>query len=327
MRTLLLGCLALVACSVPVPEVGPTSSTVVTTSSTLPAATTTTAASATTTTTVAPALAGVTPTGVIVPIRAEGAGRYVVGTPCASSVVIAADDLTRLDPVEVLLDPGHGGDIETGSVGPNGVREADLNLDVARRLQEWLDEHGIPSALTRDGDYRMAIAARVELATALQPRLFVSIHHNAGSIAPADQPGTIVFHQHDDPESRRAAGLAYEEMLAVFEPLDLPWVNSLEPGAFAAIRATDGLDAYGVLRRNPVPAILTEALFLQNAAEAEALATDEVQVLEVEALGRAIERFLTTADTGSGLRDAEVYDFPVSATGGTAGCVDPDLGV
>ena len=109
-------------------------------------------------------------------------------------------------------------------------------------------------------------------------------------------------------------------------PLDLPWVASNPPGATAAVRGSDGQDAYGVLRLNyPVPAVLTEALFLQNGPEAEALATEEVQDLEVEALTTAIQRFLETDDPGSGQYGPLVYDFPVSSTGGTDGCVDPEL--
>ncbi len=270
-------------------------------------------------------VAGITPTGIVVTIRASGAGRHIVGTPCANSAVV--EDLEPIHPVDIVIDPGHGGDVETGSVGANGLREADLNLTVARKLRDWLADEDISSVLTRDGDYRMAIRARVELTQAIQPKLFVSVHHNAGDISAWDEPGTIVFHQAEDDESRRAAGLLYEELVSALAPLDLPWVASNPPGATAAVRGSDGFDAYGVLRLNyPVPAVLTEAMFLQNRPEAEALATEEVQDLEVEALGAAIVRFLETDDEGTGHYDPLVYNFPVSATGGTDGCVDPDLG-
>lgn len=304
----------------PDPSTSPTS----TSGPTTTAESTTTQPPPTTTTTAPSALAGFTPTGVVVPILAEGAGRVVVGTPCAARAVLT--ELEPVGPVDVLIDPGHGGDVETGAVGRNGLREADLNLTVSEGLASWLAERGVNALLTRTGDYRMAIRARAELAQAVAPRLLISIHHNAGSIGPADEPGTIVFHQVDDEASRRAAGLAYEELVAALEPLDLPWVNSWEPGAFAAVRDRDGRDAYGILRLTyPIPAILTEALFLQNPPEAEALATEEVQALEVEALGRAIVRFLETDESGSGFRDPEVYTFAVSSTGGTDGCIDPDL--
>lgn len=326
LAVLAAGCSALAVPDPPEPP-GPaaSTSTAEASPSTAPEPTTTRSTPpSTTTTTPADALAGFTPTGVVVPVFAEGAGRFVVGTPCAERAVLT--DLEPVGPVDVLIDPGHGGEVETGAVGPNGLREADLNLTVSRRLEGWLEERGVSALLTRTGDYRMAIRARAELARTVSPRLLVSVHHNAGSIGPADEPGTIVFHQVDDEASRRAAGLAYEELVAALAPLDLPWVNSLEPGAFAAVRERDGRDAYGILRLTyPIPAILTEALFLQNPPEAEALASEAVQALEVEALGRAIVRFLDTDEPGSGFRDPEVYTFSVSSTGGTDGCVDPDL--
>lgn len=328
-RPLLLAlAVLLVACTGGGPVVEPFTTTTDTASTSPAASTPSTAATTTTTTTTpvadAPTVAGISPTGVVVTVRNEAAGRYVVGTPCFEAAVLT--DLIPVRPVDVVIDPGHGGEVETGAVGPNGLVEADLNLAIARRLQVWLTDRGITSLLTRTGDYRVSIAARTELAVAVDPHLFISIHHNAGSIAPADEPGTIVFHQVDDPESRRAAGLVYEELVAALEPLDLPWVNSFEPGAFAAVRDRDGRDAYGVLRRSyPVPTILTEALFLQNGPEAEALATERVQILETEALGRAIVRFLQTDDPGSGFHPPEVYTFGVSRTGGTDGCVDPPL--
>lgn len=321
--------LALVACTGGGPVVEPfTTTTGPSTATTDPPPTSTAPVPTTTSTSTpvadAPVVAGISPTGVVVTVRTQAAGRFVVGTPCFEAAVLT--ELRPVRPVDVVIDPGHGGDVETGAVGPNGLVEADLNLAVARRLQVWLADRGITSLLTRTGDYRVSIAARTELAVAVDPRLFVSIHHNAGSIAPADEPGTIVFHQVDDEESRRAAGLVYEELVAALEPLDLPWVNSFEPGAFAAVRDRDGRDAYGVLRRSyPVPSILTEALFLQNAPEAEALATEQVQIIETEALGRAIVRFLDTDNEGSGHRPPEVYTFGVSRTGGTDGCVDPPL--
>ena len=80
------------------------------------------------------------------------------------------DQLEPIHPVDIVIDPGHGGDIETGAVGPNGLREADLNLVVSRKLRDRLAEEDISSVLTRDADYRMAIRARVELTQAIQPK-------------------------------------------------------------------------------------------------------------------------------------------------------------
>lgn len=320
-RWLVLALLA-TACSVAVPDPPVTTPESTTTSTT---STSTTAPPTTTTTTTPPTpRALVSPTGVIVPIRQTLADGWVVGTPCFGEATLDDGTPVTID-VRVVIDPGHGGR-ETGAVGPNGLVERDLNLDVAHRLLAWLTERGIGAVLTRNTDYRMAIPARAELIRTLEPDLAVSIHHNAGDITPSPVIGATVFHQADHAESRRAAGLAYEEIVRVLGPLDLDWVASTPPGVVSAVRHTDDLDAYGILRLSrPVPVILTEPLFLQNRSEAEALATERVQQLEVEAIGTAIERFLYTDEPGSGFLEPRVYRFPVSPTGGVRGCVDPAL--
>ena len=310
------------ACSAPTPGADPTSTTVA--SVTTSVATTSTTVPATTTTVPAEPKALLSPGGIIVPIRERVAQGWVVGTPCFAEAVLTDATPVPAD-VQVVIDPGHGGR-ETGAVGPNGLVERDLNLDVARRLLGWLTDRGIGAVLTRYGDYRMAIPARAELIRTLDPALAISIHHNAGDISPSAEIGATVFHQADHAESRRAAGLAYEELVRTLGPLDLDWVASAPPGAVSAVRHTDDRDAYGILRLSrPVPVILTEPLFLQNRSEAEALATDRVQHLEAAALGAAIERFLTTDAPGSGFLEPRVYRFPVSPTGGVQGCVDPPL--
>jgi N-acetylmuramoyl-L-alanine amidase len=183
-RCALVAVLALVAtaCSVldtsPAAEAPPSTGPAATTSTTAPLPVVAAPTTATTTIPVGPPRALVTPTGVVVPIRGGGPGSWVVGTPCHDEALIA--DGGPIHRVTVLIDPGHGGDDEPGAVGAGGLEEADLNLDVAWRLSAALAERGIDSALTRPTDYRIAVISRAELALAIRPRVFVSVHHNAG---------------------------------------------------------------------------------------------------------------------------------------------------
>lgn len=279
-----------------------------------------------TSTTVAsePAAAVISPAGLVLPVRSVTTEGWVVGTPCFEEAHLV-DAEPILGDVQVVIDPGHGG-VEDGARGPNGLTEAELNLAVAERLRAWLADHGVTAVLTRTSDTRVALTARAEIIRALAPEIAVSIHHNAGTVRPSAVPGTLVFHQVDDDASRRIGGLIYEELVAALTPLDLDWVYSADPGVFSAARPEDGADAYGILRHSrPIPTVISEALFLQNASEAEALATPAVQQLEAEALGRAILRYLETDDPGSGFTDPRIYNFSISASGGTDGCIDPPL--
>ena len=80
------------------------------------------------------------------------------------------------------------------------------------------------------------------------------------------------------------------------------------------------------MRRTPdLVTVLTEAMFLN--AEAESLLLEDPATIrtEAEALTRAIDRWFTTADPGSGFIEGIVFRGDLGNGGGTEGCVDPDL--
>jgi N-acetylmuramoyl-L-alanine amidase len=79
----------------------------------------------------------------------------------------------------VTLDPGHGG-WDDGAVGPTGLREKDVALDVAHRAAPALaTELGIETMLTRDTDTFIPLEERTARANGFQSDLFISIHCNA----------------------------------------------------------------------------------------------------------------------------------------------------
>lgn len=267
----------------------------------------------------------ITPTGVVTAVYGANSSGWVVAPPCGGAQIVS--DGREITAVHVLIDPGHGGAEEPGAVGPDGLVEADVNLAVARLLQRELEVLGVTTLLTRTGDYRLPIVSRGRLAAAVQPLVFVSIHHNAApGTAPSLVPGTEVYHQLASDESRRLAGLLYEEIVPAMADRGDDWVTSGDAG----VRYREnihGSDYYGVLRGAAgVVTALTEALYLTNPAE-EALLRDPATLqVEAEALRRAIVRYLTTDDEGSGFAGGDLFQ-PGSTppSGGTAGCVDPPL--
>lgn len=79
----------------------------------------------------------------------------------------------------VVLDPGHGGS-EFGAVGPSGLQEKEVTLDLARRLRQELQKDGrISVVLTRDEDRHMDLDERTAISNNNRAELFVSIHLNA----------------------------------------------------------------------------------------------------------------------------------------------------
>ena len=302
------------------------------TTTTVPApvlAPTTTAPAPTSTTLALPALPAVPPgdvralatgTGVVVPVEAIVAGGYQVRTPCGATATLTGSPIPA---TMVVLDPGHGGN-EPGAIGPNGLTEKALNLNVARVAEAALERVGIPTVLTRTGDYRVTLDVRAMIVTRLRPLAFVSVHHNSSPDGPFPRPGSETYFQIASPDSKRLAGLLYEESVRTLSAYPgVSWVADRDAGAKYRLNSRGG-DYYGILRRSAgVPASLAELAFLSNPPEADLLARPDVQQAEGEAVARGIIRYLTTRDPGSGFTEPYPREEPAGPGGGSRGCVEP----
>lgn len=278
-----------------------------------------------TTTTTAPlvpeAKVIISPTGIVLPVREVTDTGYVVTTPCAEEGFLVWG--TPISEARVVLDPGHGGD-EPGASGDNGLTEKELNLRVVKRTAALLTSRGISNVLTRTADYRVPLRVRSEIADALQSDMIVSIHHNAPQLGNSDGPGTEIFVQSANRDSRRLGGLIYENTVAQLSEFDIQWVSARDAGVIE-VRNSDGEDSYGMIRRPTVPAVLVELGYIANPAEAELFDTPEY--VEAAAIGVAdgIETYLTFDAEGSGYRETPRIFNPQGSTGGISGCVDPPL--
>ncbi len=261
--------------------------------------------------------------GVVLPVLGPADDGFRVLTPCGNAVVATGTPISTID---VVLDPGHGGE-EPGAVGPRGLTEKDLNLVVAAHAAKALQAQGVSVLLTRRADYRMTLAARGLVVEAIRPKVFVSIHHNAGATAPSPVgPGTEVYHQSASAESKRLGGLVYEDVKGYLSKVKgVAWVAAERPGVQARVGAT-GDDYYGVLRRSKgTPGILVEGAFISNRAEEALLQRKDAQKAEGEAVARGILRFLRTPETGTGFLPAFSSTAPAGGGGGAKSCEDPAL--
>jgi len=264
----------------------------------------------------------VSPRGVVMAVLGRAVGGFVVETPCARRAMVA--DGIAIHQATVVLDAGHGG-AEPGAVSAGGLTERSVNLAVVNHARDALERAGISTALTRTADYRVPLAGRARIVSVLQPKAFVSVHHNAEPDGPRAGPGTETYYQVASPESKRLAGLIYEEVVRALSAYDIAWVADRDAGAKYRRNAA-GDDYYGILRRTQgVPASLVELAFVSNPAEAALVAQADVQAVEGEAVARGIIRFLTTGDLGSGFVEPYPRDTPAGGGGGSGGCVDPPL--
>lgn len=270
----------------------------------------------------APVRALRTGTDLVLPVTGGESGAWQVTTPCAAVAVADGDPLTG---AHVVIDPGHGG-TEIGAVGPTGLTEAELNLDIAVRAARRLEAEGASVVLTRTSDVRVTIQTRAELVMSLEPLAFISIHHNAVPRARSATPGSELYHQHASGESRRLAGLLWEELQEELGPFSQDWAVGEQPGAFARQHGETGDDYYGVLRRSQgVPAVLSEAAYISDPTEEALMRTEEFREAEAKAVADSVLRFVTTQDPGSGFQPPRIVETPAGGGGGTAGCEDPPL--
>jgi N-acetylmuramoyl-L-alanine amidase len=110
----------------------------------------------------------------------------------------------------VALDPGHGGS-DAGAVGPTGLREKDVTLDIAHRVAPLLaHELKVETLLTRDNDSFVPLDLRTARANAFHADLFISIHCNASENGKATGVQTFILDEAKDPEGTAARVAARE---------------------------------------------------------------------------------------------------------------------
>jgi N-acetylmuramoyl-L-alanine amidase len=108
----------------------------------------------------------------------------------------------------VVIDAGHGGK-DTGTIGPNGLLEKELVLDVALRLGKLIRQQlGAEVVYTRSDDNFVQLGERTAIANRVKADLFISIHANSSSDPSATGVETYYFNLHGD---KKATDVAMRE--------------------------------------------------------------------------------------------------------------------
>ena len=109
---------------------------------------------------------------------------------------------------KVVIDAGHGGH-DTGTIGPHGLTEKDLVLDVALRLGKLVSQRlGTKVVYTRSDDTFISLEERTRIANSEKADLFISIHANSSREPAATGVETYFFNFTSD---RKSLGLATRE--------------------------------------------------------------------------------------------------------------------
>jgi len=210
----------------------------------------------------------------------------------------------------VVLDAGHGGH-DSGAMGPSGVMEKDVVLDVTRRVARMVEGGlGVKVVLSRDSDVFVPLRERTNFANKQGADLFVSIHANAHPQAVSEGVETYFLSSEASDNAARQVAATENNVVQLESPAsrrqgdilksilwDLAQSEFQEESSFMAETVQDSMSkslnlvsrgvkqaGFYVLGGAAMPAILIEVGFVTNRKEEKKLATPEYR----EALARAI---------------------------------------
>jgi len=227
----------------------------------------------------------------------------------SSDLPISSDKMNY----KIILDPGHGGK-DPGAIGPTGLKEKEITLSVAEKLEKMLeDQLGAKVYLTRSKDRFIPLDERTEIANQLGGNIFVSIHANAGFNRRAK--GVETFFNSRYAYNKEAKEVAARENIS-FASEDVPvgikrilWdmvqdryrseSNRLSHIIQEELCKAIGLEDRGVksapfyvLRGAAMPATLVEVCFISNPWEEKSLRSDDFKEKIAWGIFNGIKRYL-----------------------------------
>ena len=229
---------------------------------------------------------------------------------------------------KIVIDPGHGGH-DTGTIGPNGLEEKDLVLEVGRRLGKLLETRlGAEVVYTRKDDTFIPLETRTAIANQQRADLFISIHANSSRDPDARGVETYYLNFTSSPEALEVAArenavseksiyelqdlvkkIALKEKIEESREFAGDVQESLHSGLSAkspAIRNRGVKKApFIVLIGANMPSILAEISFVSNPTDEHRLETSEYRERVAESLYRGIAKYV---DGLSGVKMASKMD-------------------
>ncbi len=229
---------------------------------------------------------------------------------------------------KIVIDSGHGGH-DTGTVGPNGLEEKDLVLDVGKRLGKLLETRlGAEVVYTRKDDTFIPLETRTAIANQARADLFISIHANSSHDSSARGVETYYLNFTSSPEALEVAArenavseksiyelqdlvkkIALKEKIEESHEFASDVQESLHSGLAAkssAIRDRGVKKApFIVLIGANMPSILAEISFVSNPTDEHRLETGEYRQRIAESLYRGIAKY---ANGLSGVKVASRMD-------------------
>jgi N-acetylmuramoyl-L-alanine amidase len=217
---------------------------------------------------------------------------------------------------KIVIDPGHGGH-DTGTVGPNGLEEKDLVLDVSLRLGKLLASRlGAQVVYTRKDDTFIPLEDRTAIANQEGADLFVSVHANSSHDEDARGVETYYLNFTSSPEALEVAARenavsekSIHELQDILKKIALKekieesheFASDVQTALYSGLAAkSPGLRNRGV-KKAPfivliganMPSILAEISFVSNPGDEKKLKTPEYRQKIAESLYRGVSKYVS----------------------------------
>jgi len=221
----------------------------------------------------------------------------------------------------IVIDAGHGGH-DTGTIGPTGLMEKDLCLDVALRLGKIIEQHlpGADVIYTRSDDTFIPLEERTNIANQAKADLFISIHANSSNDSGARGIETYYLNLKGTAEAMEVAArenaTAQEgvhdlqdlvKKIAQTEKIDesKEFAEDIQDSLAKRIQKSSKTVRNRGVRKAPfvvligadMPSILTEISFLSNPADEKLLKQPEQRQKVAEGLYQGIASYLQSMNS------------------------------
>jgi len=221
----------------------------------------------------------------------------------------------------IVIDAGHGGH-DTGTIGPTGLMEKDLCLDVALRLGKIIQQRlpGADIVYTRSDDTFIPLEERTNIANQAKADLFLSIHANSSQDHAARGVETYYLNLKGSAEAMEVAArenAASEEGVHDLEDLvkkiarnekideSKELAEDIQDSLAKRMQKTSKTVKDRGVRKAPfvvligadMPSILTEISFLSNPADEKLLKQPEYRQRVAEGLYQGVASYLQSMNS------------------------------
>jgi N-acetylmuramoyl-L-alanine amidase len=201
-----------------------------------------------------------------------------------------SSDRVEEKPITIVIDPGHGGR-DPGKVGVNNALEKDVNLSIALKLKDLLEQNDIKIIMTREEDIglysesdsnkkRADLNARVGIIKDSGADLAVSIHQN--SFTEEYVKGAQVFFHSESQQGKLLAEIMQAQIIKTI--------------ADDNHRKAKPNSNYYMLTKTECPLVIVECGYMSNIREAALLINEDYQEKMAYAIHLAILRYINRSE-------------------------------